>query len=218
MVRVKILLADDHTILRQGLIALLTNQNDFTIVGEASNGYEVMELMPKLRPDVVVLDLIMDHINELGTLKQIKEEYPGTHVIMLSMHDKEAYVAEAIRNGASAYVLKESSMQDLVKAIRMAINGERFLSPPLSEEGIMDYMRQFQKVDIDPYETLTGRQRDVLYMASQGLTNIQIAERLGISARTVEIHRAKMMDRLGLNNTTELILYAVKKGLLPVEE
>jgi DNA-binding NarL/FixJ family response regulator len=210
MEEITLLLADDHTILRQGVRSLLQTQSDFRIVGEASSGLETIKKVEMLKPDVVILDLMMHKINELSTIKQIKERHPDTVVVVLSMHDKEAYVLEAMHNGASAYVLKGSDAQDLIVAIRQAKQGNRYLSPPLSERAIDAYVAKSQQADLDPYDKLTSRQREVLLLLAQGFSYAEIAERLGISARTVETHRRRVMEILELGSNTDLIRYAIR--------
>ena len=213
-----ILLADDHRIVRQGLRALLEAEPDFSLVGETGDGLEAIQLAERLQPDVIVLDLMMPCINGLEATRQISDNCPQTRVIILSMHADEAYVLEALRNGASGYVLKDSSADDLVRAVREVEAGRRYLSPPLSERAIEAYTRKAQETSLDPYEKLTNREREVLYLAAEGHSSTEIAERLSISSRTVETHRANMMRKLDLHSQTGLIRYALKRGIIPMEE
>ncbi|MBN1978309.1 MAG: response regulator transcription factor [Anaerolineae bacterium] len=213
-----ILLADDHRIVRQGLRALLEAEPDFSLVGETGDGLEAIQLAERLQPDVIVLDLMMPGINGLEATRQIGDNCPQTRVIILSMHADEAYVLEALRNGASGYVLKDSSADDLVRAVREVEAGRRYLSPPLSERAIEAYTRKAQEASLDPYEELTNREREVLHMAAEGHSSTEIAERLSISSRTVETHRANMMRKLDLHSQTDLIRYALKRGIIPMEK
>jgi DNA-binding NarL/FixJ family response regulator len=213
-----IILADDHTILRQGLRALLDAEPGFRVVGEARNGLQALQLTDELRPDVLVLDMVMDGLQGLEITRQVKKRHPHTQVVILSMYRNEAYVLKALKNGASAYVLKGSDARELIKAIQSVMAGQRYLSPPLDEHAIEALSQQISTDDLDPYTALSGREREVFHMAAHGLSNPEIAESLGISVRTVEGHRARLMRKLGLNNQTELVRYAMKKGLLPPDD
>lgn len=212
-----IVLADDHHVVRQGLRSLLEAEPDFSVVGEAGDGVGAAQLVERLRPDVLVLDLMMPGLNGLEVTRQVSRRSPQTHVVILSMHANEAHVLEALRSGAEAYVLKESTSAELVHAVREAVAGRRYLSPPLSERAIEVYMQKAESIALDPYETLTAREREVLYLVAEGHTNTEIADRLFISRRTVETHRAKLMRKLGLRTQTDLISYALRRGILPME-
>ena len=215
-----ILLAEDHQIVRQGLRALLESEPDFRIVGEASDGLEAIQLVEQLRPDVVLVDLMMPGLNGLDVTKAVKQRSPQTQIIILSMHDSEAYVVEALKKGAAGYVLKKSSARDLVEAINRVTAGHRYLSPSLSERALDAYvlhMRQAQESGPTPYETLTPRERETLRLAAEGYTNAEIALRLSISPRTVEVHRANMMRKLNLRTATDLVRYALQQGILPLQ-
>lgn len=213
-----IVLADDHHVVRQGLRALLEAEPDFAIVGEAADGLEVVSLVERLAPDVLVLDLMMPGLNGLDVVRQVSQRLLQTRVVILSMHSNEAYVLEALRNGVAGYVLKESTASDLAKAVREAAAGRRYLSPPLSERAIEAYIHKAEATPLDMYETLTGRERQVLHLTAEGYNNSEVAERLCISARTVETHRANIMRKLGLRSQTDLIRYAFKRGILTMEE
>lgn len=215
---VNILLADDHNILRQGLRALLENEKDFYVVGEAEDGLEALQLAERETPDVMVVDLMMPGLNGLEVTRQIHQTNPDTSIIILSMHAKEAYVLEALKNGASGYVLKDARVNDLVQAVREVTSGRRYLSPPLTERAIEAYMRKLQTDELDIYETLTSRERELLQLAAEGKTNREIAELLSISPRTVEVHRASMMRKLNLKSQVDLVRYALKRGILPMED
>jgi DNA-binding NarL/FixJ family response regulator len=214
---VKIMLADDHHVVRQGLRALLEAEPDFEVVGEVADGLEVIPLLERLQPEVLLLDLMMPGLNGLEITHQISQRSIKTHVLILSMHANEAYVLEALQHGAAGYVLKKSQADELVHAIREVIAGRSYLSPPFSEHAIQAYKQKTTAVAQDPYDTLTTREREVLHLAAEGLTNADIAQRLVISRRTVEMHRANLMDKLGLRTQTDLVRYALWKGILPLE-
>lgn len=213
-----IVLADDHQIVRLGIRSLLEAEQDFRVIGEASDGIDANKQVEQLRPDVLIVDLMMPGMNGLEVTRLVTQHQPHTHVIILSMHANESYVLEALRNGAAAYILKESSAHDIVHAVREVINGRRYLSPPLSERAIEIYVRQSQEESVlDPYEKLTSREREVLYLAAQGSHATDIAERLSISPRTAEAHRANLMRKLDLHTRTDLIRYALRRGIIPLE-
>ncbi len=207
-----LLLADDHQIVRQGLRALLARETDLRLVGEAAEGLEAVRLVERLRPDVLVLDLMMPGLDGLDVARQVARRSPETRVVILSMHAHEAYVLEALLAGAAAYVLKESSSDELVKAIRAVTTGRRYLSPPLSEEALGAYSRRTGSLPPDPYHTLTAREREVLQLTAEGHSGADIAERLFISPRTVETHRANLMRKLKVRNQKELIRYALQRS------
>jgi len=214
---VTILLADDHQVVRQGLRALLEAEPEFQIIGEAGDGLETMRLVERFKPQVLILDLMMPGVNGLEVTRQIHQRFPETAIVVLSMHSNEAYVLEALRNGAAGYVLKETGITDLVRAVREALAGRRYLSPPLSARAIDSYVQKAQAATLDPYETLTTREREVLQLAAQGLTNAEIANRLSISPRTAETHRTNLMRKLELHTQIDLIRFALKRGILPME-
>lgn len=211
-----IALADDHQVVRNGLRVLLEAEPDFSVVGEAGDGLEAVRLVERLQPDVLVLDLMMPGLNGLEVARQVSQRSPQTRVVILSMYDNEAYVLEALRAGAAAYVPKESTSAELVRAIREAVAGRRYLSPPLSERAIEIYIQKAESAALDPYETLTAREREVLHLVAEGHTNAEIAARLFVSPRTIETHRANLMRKLGLHTQTDLIRYALRRGILPM--
>lgn len=215
---ITIVLADDHPVVRLGLRALLEAEPDFDLVGEAADGLEVAPLVERLRPNVLVLDLIMPGINGLDVTREVTQKWPETKVIILSMHATEAYVLDSLRNGASAYVLKGSHATDLVQAIREVAAGRRFLSPPLSERAVEVYARSAERATLDLYDTLTTREREVFHLAADGYSSADIASRLFVSPRTVETHRANLMRKLGLRTQTELVRYALRRGIVRLEE
>lgn len=215
---ITILLVDDHAILRQGLRVLLESEPDFLILGEARDGNEAINKTLKLRPDIVVLDIGLPDTPGSEIARQIRSQCPTTRIVILSMHAKEAYVVDAMNAGAMAYVLKGSNATDLVNAIRSVMQGRRFLSQPLSEDLIEEYIQKTKSQKLDLLETLTNRERQIMHLAVSGYSNAQIAQRLAISPRTVEVHRAKVMSKLGLRNQIELIRYAIQRGIFPLDE
>jgi two-component system response regulator NreC len=213
-----VVLADDHPVVRLGMRALLESEPDLSVVGEAGDGLETTRLVERLQPDVLVLDLMMPVLNGLEALRIIRQRSPRSRVVVLSMHSNNAFVAEALRNGATGYVLKGSCEEDLIRAVREAAAGRRFLSAPLTERAIEAYIEQSRAANLDPHETLSPREREVLHLAAEGKTSSEIAARLHVSPRTVENHRASVMRKLGLQNTSELVRYALHRGLIPLEE
>jgi len=214
---VTVLLADDHPIVRQGLRRLLEDESNLKVVGEASNGLEAVQLVEKFKPDVLIVDMVMPELNGLQVLKQVRERSPGTCSIVLSMQSADVYVVEALKAGALGYVLKETGPSELVNAVHQVIQGQRYLSPRISERLIDVLIESAQKSTADPYQTLTNREREILQMAAEGLSSAEIAKRLSISPRTAELHRGRMMNKLGLKNQTELIRYAFKRGILTLD-
>ena len=214
MPRTTVVLADDHPVVLQGLRKLLESEPDFAILGEASDGLEALRLVEEQRPNVLVLDLMMPGMNGLVLTREIAKRFPKTRCLILSMHANEPYVVEALRNGAAGYVLKDATETDLLQAIREVAAGRRYLSPPLSERAIEAYGERAATAPVDPYETLTGRERQIFQLTAEGLTAGQVAERLSISPRTAETHRANLMRKLGLHSQAELIRYAVRRGIV----
>jgi DNA-binding NarL/FixJ family response regulator len=212
-----ILLADDHRIVRQGLRSLLKAEPDFNVIGEASDGLEALELIKKLRPDVVVLDLMMPGLNGLEVVRQVAKQMPQTKTVILSMYNDEGFVLEALTNGVSAYVLKDANSSDLVQAVREVAAGRHYLSPPLSDRAIEAYQQMARAGTLDRYETLTTREREVFQLSAEGHTNGEIAARLGISVRTAETHRSRLMHKLGVHTQADLIRYALRRGIIPMD-
>lgn len=212
---IRILVADDHVVVCKGLRSLLEAEPDFLVVGEVHDGLEILPLVAQLRPDILLLDIMMPGLNGLEVTRQIRQRQPNTRVVILSMHSSEAYVLEALRNGASGYLLKQSSEEDLVTGLRLVMQGQRYLSPPLSERALEAYFEKASRGTIhDPYDDLTEREREVLHLAAEGLSTVEIGGRLSISPRTVETHRANLMDKLGLHTQTELVRYALRRGII----
>lgn len=210
-----IILADDHQILREALRMLLESQHDFQVLAETGDGAEAARLAEKHKPDILVLDMMMPGLSGLDVARAVKRAAPATKIIILSMHDAESYVVDALSAGIAGYVLKKSSSQELIFAIRQALAGNVFLSPSLNERAIQAYIQRAQDSrSEDPCEMLTQREREVFQLAAEGLSNPQIAERLSLSPRTAEMHRGNLMKKLGLKSQTELVKFAVKTGLV----
>jgi two-component system, NarL family, response regulator NreC len=214
---ISIILADDHNVVRQGLHAILEAEGDLHVIGEAGSGLEAIRLVERLRPNVLVLDLKIPELSGLEVARQVQRRSPKTRVVILSMHSDKSYVLEALRNGAAGYVLKDSNADELIKAVREAAENRRYLSPPFSDSAVNAYLHQADGATADPYDSLSSREREVLQLVAEGHTNTAIGKRLFISPRTVEIHRANMMAKLDLRNQTDLIRYALKRGILPEE-
>jgi len=201
---------------RQGLPTLLEAVLSCEVVGEAADGREAIGLVGRLKPDVLVVD--QPDLNGLEVIQRIREDNDNTRIVVLSMYSDEGYVREALRAGAQAYVLKEARADEFLHAVREAVAGRRYLSPPLSERAIRSYVQQVGGPTLDSYDTLSIRERDVLHLSAKGYTAAQIAERLTISNRTVESHRANMMRKLGLQTQTDLLRYALRTGIIVLEE
>jgi two-component system, NarL family, response regulator NreC len=215
---ISIILADDHPVVRRGMQTLLEAEPDFSVIGETGDGSECVRLVEKLQPDVLILDLMMPGLSGLEALRIIRKRSPRTRVVVLSMHDTNAFVAEALKNGATGYVLKGGDEEHLVRAVQEAADGRRFLSPPVTDRAIDAYIEQARTGQLDPHETLTAREREVLQLAAEGKTSAEIAARLHISQRTVENHRANLMRKLGLKNQSDLVRYALRRGLISLAQ
>jgi DNA-binding NarL/FixJ family response regulator len=209
---VRVALIDDHPIVRQGLRNLLQAEPGFTVVGEADDGISGVELVQRVNPDVLVVDLMMPGLNGLDLIKQVLKKLPKLRILILSMQSADSYVVEALNCGAVGYVLKETGPSEIVQAIRTVVAGNRYLSPKLSER-VFNTSLGTRKV-IDPYETLTPREREILHLIIEGNTSQQIAKRLVLSPRTVELHRSRIMKKLDLHNQTDIFRYALERGLL----
>ncbi len=212
---VRILIADDHTILLKGLRLLLERERDFIVVGEASDGRQAVSLTESLRPDIAVLDIAMPLLNGIEATARITADKVGTPVLILSMHSDEAYVLRALKAGARGYLLKDSAESDLVSAVRALSAGKAFFSPAVSRVLADDYVRQIrQRGILDPYESLTGRERELLQLLAELKSTKEIASLLHLSPHTVDTHRGNLMAKLNLHSVPEVILYAVRKGII----
>jgi DNA-binding NarL/FixJ family response regulator len=214
--RIKVLLADDHAIVREGVRLCLEGMGDIDVVGEAEDGHQAVRLVGQLAPDVAVLDVTMPRLNGIEALRQIRRDHPKTRVVMLSMHDNEAYVTQALQSGASGYVLKRTAATELAAAIRAANSGDVYLHPGVAKRVVADYLQRLGPDDATPvpHDRLTPREREVLQLAAEGLTTREIAEQLVVSTKTAEHHRASAMAKLNLHSQTELVKYAIRTGLI----
>ena len=215
MTKIRILLADDHTVIRLGLKLLLERQADFEVVGEAEDGRKAIQLAESLQPDVIVMDVAMPNLNGIEATRQITTALPKVAVVVLSMHSDESYVMRALKSGAKGYLLKDSAEADLIQAIRTVVTGKSYFSAAVSKMLLEDYVQNLRQRGIeDSYDLLTPREREVLQLAAEGKSNKESAALLNLSAYTVETHRTNLMQKLGLHSVPELILYAVRKGII----
>jgi DNA-binding NarL/FixJ family response regulator len=213
--QIRVLLADDHTLIRAGLRMVVDAQPDLTVVGEANDGREAVATATKLKPEVVVMDIGMPSLNGIEACRQIRAALPDTQVVMLSMHSDEGYVLRALKAGAKAYLLKDSAEADLARAIRAAAAGKSFFSPAVGQVLLEDYMRKLERTGAeDSYELLSPREREILQLVAEGKSSKDIANLLDLSVYTVETHRSRVMQKLHLRGIPELILYAVRKGII----
>ena len=211
---ISVFLADDHPLVLEGLRHLVGTQSDLNVVGEETEGQRACDAVRRLRPDVLIVDLKMSPMSGVEVIRQVARDAPATRIVVLSMHDEVPYVWEALHSGALAYVLKSASRDELLHAVRTVASGKRYLSAPLSEELIEAYGRQARSPGVDPLETLTRRERQVLRFAAEGMTSAEIAAMMGIGVRTVESHRASVLRKLDFQNQTELVRYAIQKGII----
>lgn len=216
---IRVILAEDHTIVRKGLRALLENASDIEVVAEAANGRSALDEVAAKRPDVVVMDITMPLLNGLEATRQLKERYPDIKVVILTMHSDEEYVFQSLRAGVDGYLIKETAPLDLVKAIRAAHRGDSFLSPNISKKVMVEYIRQADKGFVpSSLGRLTKREREVLQLVAEGMSMGEIAGLLQISDKTARVHRSNLMLKLDLHNTAQLTLYAVRHGVISLEE
>jgi two-component system response regulator NreC len=218
MPKTRVLIADDHAIVREGLRQLLQNQPDMEVVGEARDGREALDKARELRPEVVVLDIAMPNLSGLEAVQLIKGAVPQSQVVVLSMHKKEAYVHQVLASGALGYVIKASPSSDIIEAIRAARKGEYFLSSKISAEVISTYLKsRREKPAVRGYDLLSEREQQVFRLMVEGNTTNQIADVLFVSPKTVEKHRYNVMKKLGMNNLLDLVKYAIKIGIIDPE-
>ena len=215
MSAIRILLADDHTVVRKGLRLLLEGHPGFKVIAEAANGREAVSLAEAHTPDVMVLDVAMPLLNGIEAARQVSAKLPQTAIVFLSMHSDEGYVLKALKSGAKAYLLKDSAEDDLINAIKAVTEGKAFFSPAISKMLVEDYMRQMRERDVeDSYELLTTREREILQLFAEGKSVKEVAALLDLSLYTVETHRSNIFQKLDLHSVAELILYAVRKGVI----
>jgi DNA-binding NarL/FixJ family response regulator len=219
MSKIRVLLAEDHTIVRKGLRSLLDDEAGIEVIGEAQDGREAVEKVQQLLPDVVLMDITMPALSGLEATRQIKKRFPEVQVLILTMHATEEYIFQILRAGASGYVVKQAAPNELISAIQAVYRGESFLSPSISKKIIEEYIRQAEAMaERDSYDQLTTREREVLQLIAEGHSTREIAELLHISTKTVETHRAHLMDKLDTYSTAELTQYAIRKGVIRADQ
>jgi two-component system response regulator NreC len=212
---IRILLADDHTVIRKGLCLLIESHPGFKVIAEASDGRQAVAMAETHTPDVVVLDVAMPILNGIEAARQISAKVPQTAIVFLSMHSDEGYVLKALKSGAKAYLLKDSAEYDLINAIKAVTEGKAFFSPAISKMLMEDYMRQMREREVeDSYDLLTTREREIMQLLAEGKANKEVASILNLSLYTVETHRGNIFQKLNLHSGAELILYAVRKGVI----
>jgi DNA-binding NarL/FixJ family response regulator len=213
--RLRILLADDHTVVRKGLRLLLESVPEFEVIADAASGREAVTLAEQHRPGVVVMDVAMPELNGIEAARQIMAKLPATAIVFLSMHGDESYVLRALKAGARGYLLKDSAEYDLIQAVKAVSEGKAFFSPAISKMLVEDYMRQMRERGVeDSFELLTTREREVLQLLAEGKSNKEAASLLNLSLYTVETHRSNIFQKLNLHSQAELILYAIRKGVI----
>lgn len=219
MNKIRIILAEDHTIVRKGIRVLLDEEADIEVVGEAENGQEAIDLVEEFLPDLILIDNTMPILNGLEATRQIKKRFPNVKILVLTMHTTTEYVSQFLQAGASGYLVKQTAPKELVRAIRAIYQGDSFLSPAISKVVIEGYLQQeIKSTPSDMYETLTSRERQILQMITEGLSNREIAGKLYLSVKTVNNHRTNLMDKLNIHNTAKLVKYAIRKGVISLDE
>ena len=215
---VAVLLVDDHAIVREGLRLVLAADPDIDVIGEAGDGREALDMVERLRPAVVVMDIAMPNLNGLEATTQIRRRFPGVHVVILTMHENELYFNQIIKAGATGCVLKRSMGRELVTAIQAAARGENYFSPAVATKVFQHYQQLLQHPSSRADEPLTEREREILQLIAEGNTNREIADMLTLSIKTVQAHRSNMMDKLGAHDRTDLVKYAIRVGMISAEE
>jgi two-component system response regulator NreC len=219
MRKITVILAEDHTIVRKGIRSLLDNEADIEVIGEAENGREAIEKVEQLSPDIILMDSTMPILNGLEATRQIGKRFPEVKVLVLTMHTNEEYIFQFLQVGASGYLVKQSAPNELVAAIHAVFQGDYYLSPSISKTVIEEYVRQAKAAGSeDSYETLTDREREVLQLITEGYSNREVAEQLHISVKTVGVHRINLMHKLNIHNMTELTKYAIRKGIISLDQ
>ena len=214
---IKVLLGDDHRIMRQGLRALLEKEPDIEVIGEAEDGYSTIELARKLKPQVVVMDITMPNLNGIEATHHITKEVPGVKVLALSMHIDQRFIEEMLKAGATGYLPKDCASEELARAIRTVLNNQTYLSPTIADIVRRDYVRQGSKADTSVFSILTLREREVLQLLAEGKTSKAIASYLDVSVKTIETHRQHIMEKLNFHSLAELTKYAIREGLTSLE-
>lgn len=212
---IRVLVADDHGVVRKGVRFLLQQERDIEVIAEAEDGRDAVRIAIEKKPDVLIIDIAMPHLNGLDAAAQLAKAAPSTSVIILSMHSDEEFLIRALNAGARGYLLKDSAEPDLVRAVRSVVQGKTFFSPEIAHMLLEDYMRRLQQEGLqDSYGLLTGREREVLQLLAEGKSNKEVATILDLSLNTVETHRNNFMRKLGLHNTAEIVMYAMRKHII----
>ncbi|HET7712953.1 MAG TPA: response regulator transcription factor [Thermoanaerobaculia bacterium] len=211
---ISLVIADDHEVVRHGIRAVIERTADIRVVGEANNGVEAVALVSRLQPDILLVDLSMPRLGGIATIKEVVRVSPRTRCVVLSMYENSGYAAQALRSGARGYIVKQVGGSEIVHAIRRVAAGERYVSSSLSPAELESQLSRITSSGLDLYDTLSGREREILQLVAEGSTSHEIAERLAISVRTVETHRANLMRKLDLHTVADLVLFAVERGLV----
>lgn len=214
MTPIRVLVVDDQQMIREGIALILKSQPDIEVVGEASDGREALERVEETRPDVVLMDISMPHLNGIDATVLVKRRFPQVKVLVLTVHDAEGYILQLLRAGASGYIVKKAAGDELVEAIRSVCRGDYYLHPTVTRQVIQEYMRHMQEGTRYPEDVLTERERQIVQLAAEGYKNREIAEQLGISLKTVETHRANIMQKLNISDRVELVRYAIRAGII----
>lgn len=217
MGKIKIILADDHKIVRDGLRVLLEKEGDMEVIAEADDGRKALKLVKDLSPDLVIMDIGMPYLNGIDAARQITNEFAGVKIIALSMHSDKRFVIQMLKAGAVGYLLKECAFEELTRAVRVVIAGRTYLSPEITGVVVGDFVRQITSADSSSFSVLTAREREVLQLLAEGHTTKQIAGSLHVSVKTIETHRQQMMNKLNINNVPDLVKYAIREGLTSLE-
>jgi len=215
---IRVLLAEDHSVVRTGLRLIISNEEDMTVIGEAEDGVQAIQKAQELRPDIIVMDMTMPGLGGLEATRQIKRDLPDIHILFLTIHDNEEYFFQAVQAGADGYVTKSSPAWEVLTAIRTVHQGDCYLNPSVTKMLVGDYLERVrQGGKRDPYESLSDREREILHLIATGRSNREIAEVLNISEHTVHNHRARLMEKLGVHDRIELLKYAIRRGIISVE-
>jgi len=216
--RINVLVVDDHVVVREGIKMVLTTDPELKVVGEASSGEEAVDRVKELKPHVVVMDIAMPGLSGFEATRLIREQNPDVKVLALTVHDSEAYVFQMLQAGAVGYVLKRASAADVIQAVKAAHRGEAILHPSVAKMLITDYLTRVEKGEEGSYDTLSDREREILKLIAEGRTNKEIAQMLFLAVKTVQAHRANLMRKLGMHDRTELVKYAIRKGIVGLDE
>ena len=216
--RINVLVVDDHVVVREGIKMVLTTDPELRVVGEASSGEEAVDRVKELKPHVVVMDIAMPGLSGFEATRLIREQNPDVKVLALTVHDSEAYVFQMLQAGATGYVLKRASAADVIQAVKAAHRGEAILHPSVAKMLITDYLTRVEKGEEGSYDTLSDREREILKLIAEGRTNKEIAQMLFLAVKTVQAHRANLMRKLGMHDRTELVKYAIRKGIIGLDE